>query len=220
MTSLRKNKHDHFRSKENFYFKIFPQKQSFSSIGIKMTKIKVKNSVSKMEQDIIFSRYEKFLAQSIYSGSANFDKNTRVETGKCWRAIKIIFIKLLIVCFGLRCIANIFWPNSPLIQQLTCNGFHYLGNSPMLNLGMLAGVISGSLLLGSCQQYFILKGKSFQLQYINKIKYRRLDYSLNNEFNNKFFKKFNWISIWVYTQFIQVYYLFDHFFHPNFYRLF
>ena len=125
--------------------------------------------------------------------------------GKRSKVFMIIFVKLLTICFGLRCIANVFWPNSPLVQQLTCNGFHYLGNSPMLNLGMLAGIISGSLLVGTCQQYFILNWKSFRLQYINKIKYQRLDYRLNNAFNNKFFKKFNWISIWTYTQFIPVF---------------
>ena len=169
-----------------------------------MGRFKVENSISKTVQDKIFSRYEKFLAQSIYSTSANFDQVTKGDTGKRSRVIKIILVKILTICFGLRCIPNVFWPNSPLIQQITCNAFHYLGNSSMINLGLLGGMISGTLILGPCQQYFIFSGNSFQLQYLNKIKYRKFDYRLNDTFNSKFFREFNWISIWAYTQFLPV----------------
>ena len=151
-----------------------------------------------VEENEIIKEYEKFLVNTVYSSSVNFDL-THLNSRS--RVIKITALKLLALVFSLRCIVNILWPTD-YMRDLTCNGYHYLGDSVLANMGFLGGSLPGSLMLAATQQYFIFSGQSYQFEYMNKIKYRRLDYRLNNRFNNKFFRIFKWISFGVNTQFI------------------
>ena len=140
----------------------------------------------------VFNKYESFLATVKYSPSSSITgRATDLSDRKnLTKLIKIIFIKFIVIIFGFRCLLIIVWPQSKLIRQLIADGVPYIGDPFLTYLGHLGGVIQGNLMLGLLQQYFILKGKSFQLQYINKIKYRGLDYRLHYTFNTKFFKKF------------------------------
>ena len=101
-------------------------------------------TITKIEEDKIFTRYEGFLSGTIYSFVKNFDQASERRS----RTIKIIILKLFSVLFAFRCIANIFWPND-VIRNLTCNGYHYIGNSLLFNLGSLAGCLSGTLLIAT-----------------------------------------------------------------------
>ena len=144
----------------------------------------------------IFQRYEKFMDDTIYSMSTNFDQigKTRLdESGKIKRMAKIVFLKLFSMIFVIRSFLNVFWPTM-LIRQLTCDGFYYLGNPILINLGTLVTTLVGDIICAGIQQYLIFSGQSYELVYINKIKYRRLEYKLNTNFDNKFYRKFNWIS--------------------------
>ena len=160
-------------------------------------------SVTNIEEQRIFSRYEKFLASIYYSITTSFDEVDEVNFDtrkKSKRLIKILLIKFCSFILGIRYLAYVLWP-TPYIRDLTCNGFHYMGNARMISLAFLCGVLSANFMLALSNQYFILKGKSYQFQYMNRIKHRRLDYRLNRRFNNKFYRKFNWISKAVSSQF-------------------
>ena len=183
---------------------------------IKLRKVKKKdehsqrNSITATQQEQIFQRYEKFLARILYSTSTNFDQihpdHQLNVSNNVFRMIKISTLKFLSLLFLIRCWINILFPNE-FTQNLTCNGYHYLGNSVMINLGYSAGVWSGTLMLGLAQQYLIFTGESYQFSYMNKIKYRGLVYRLNKRFNNKFYRIFNWISRGVYPQFVQTFFI-------------
>ena len=152
--------------------------------------------ITNFENNRIFTKYEKFLANTLYSPSTNFEHTSKFEVKspqKRSRLIKITMIKICSLAFAIRSFVSILWPTE-YIRGLTCNGFDYLGSSILFDMPFLAGTLSGSLLLGPTQQYFILSGQSYQFEYMNKIKYRRLDYRLNRRLNNKFYRKFNWIS--------------------------
>ena len=155
-----------------------------------------RRSITENEQEQIFKRYEKFLASTYYSIAKDFNNIEPAQLNNLKtisRLVKILIIKFLSLLFAIRCIVNIFWPTE-YIRNLTCNGFHYFGNSVLICMGLGAGATAGSLMLAASEQYFIFRGQSYQFEYMNKIKYRRLDYRLNNRFNNKFYRKFNWIS--------------------------
>ena len=161
------------------------------------------NLVTSCEEKLIFGRYERFLGKTYYSTITNFDKMTEFETrkSKLSRLSKIWFIKISCMLMTLRCFVNIFFPTE-FIKNITCNAYHYLGNSALINLGLFTAGLATPLILGTTHQYFISSGQSYQFEYMHKIKYKRLDYRLNNEFNNKFYRKFNWISRGVSTLFL------------------
>lgn len=148
------------------------------------------------EEQRIFKRYEKFLATTLHSFVNNFDQIDKIvfkDSKTLIKFSKIIFLKFICLLFSIRCIVNIFWSNE-YTRQLTCDGYHYLGNPVMINLGLLTGAVSANVIIASFNQFFTYMGLSYQFSYMNKIKYRRLDYRLNRSFNNKFYRRFNWIS--------------------------
>ena len=152
--------------------------------------------VTDRDERRIFARYEKFFVQHLYSTATSFDECDKVNFNdpmKLKRFSKMFVLEILTLLFALRCIVNILYPTE-YIRDLTCNGYHYFGNQLTINLGLLAGCITGSLMLGLWQKYSIFSGQSYSMKYMNKIKYKRFDYSLNERFNNKFYRKFNWIS--------------------------
>ena len=150
-----------------------------------------KYSVTSAEEGRIFSRYEKFLTSINYTITSDFDQIGKINFD-IWRnkkkLYKVLVIKLFALLFGIRCLVNILCP-TPYIRNLTCNGYHYLGNSKMINLVFLCGYLAGNIMLALSNQYLILSGQSTSFSYLNRIKHRRLDYRLNRRFNNKFYRK-------------------------------
>ena len=161
-------------------------------------------SITSIEERRIFTRLEMFLHSIYYSTTTDFDTVRKLDW-QDWRQVKR-FLKILVIKFStlliaIRCLVSIIWPTA-YVRDLTCNGYHYLGNPFLVNLAFLCGAFSGTLTLALVNQYLILRGESYQMLFIQKIKYKRLEYGLDRRFNTKFYRKFNLISRAVRSQFV------------------
>ena len=156
----------------------------------------IRFSYTSPEEQLIFARYESFFKRTLYSMSTTFDDFIKIDLKNkknSTRFTRITILKIMSFVFVLRSAINVLYPTE-FVKFITCNGFHYLGDHLLINMAVLAGSLTGSLVLGFTQQYSIFSGQSYQFEYMNKIKYRRLDYRLNRRLNKKFYRKFDWIS--------------------------
>ena len=168
-------------------------------------------TITSIEERRIFTRLEKFLRSIYYSTTTDFDSVRKIDwkdRSQVKRLMKILVFKLCTLLISIRSLVSIIWP-TPYIRDLTCNGYHYLGNPFLANMAFLGGTFSGTLTLGLANQYLIIRGESYQMRFIQKIKYKRLEYGLNRRFNTKFYRKFNLISRGVRSQFVPLWLMFS-----------
>ena len=154
------------------------------------------------EEKRIISKYEHFLSKSLFFYTTNFDEIGKQNNG---RLCRLAFLKVCSLICTMRSIASLLWP-TPYVRDLTCNGFHYLGNPILLNLGIILGTILGSFGHGALHQYFNVFGQSRMFWYMNKIKNRQMKYKLNGRFNRKFFRRLNIIAMLLDKMFVPSYF--------------
>ena len=153
-----------------------------------------------VEERKVFDRFEKFLGNSIYSIAQNSCEFSQIRFTKKRLAI-IIFLKILCIFLGIRCVLNILWP-TPYIRDLTCNSYHYLGNQVLINMVFLGGAVSADLTLGITHVFLNLTGSSHQYNYLSKIRNYSLYYGLSGRFRAKYFRYFDYLLKVCSTQFV------------------
>ena len=175
-----------------------------------LQKFKYKHPGSYIEEVNVFRKFEilfsKYYWFSIYTDFDGFELG-QLKKRKA-RLFGIIVLKLCSIILAMRCIVNVIWPN-PYVRDLTCNAFHYLGNTTLINLAFASGSISGNLIIGLNVLYFNLRGQSSHYLLLNKLKYRRVKYKLNTKFRRKFFAKLDLISIVLSKQFIPIWFVYS-----------
>ena len=143
------------------------------------------------EEKRIMSKYEHFLSKSLFFYTTNFDEIGKQDNRRLCMMASLKVCSLIIM---MRSIASFLWP-TPYVRDLTCNGFHYLGNPLILNIGVIAVTLLGSFGHGGLHQYFNVYGQSRMFWYMNKIKNRHMKYKLNGRFNRKFYRRLNLIAM-------------------------
>ena len=153
----------------------------------------------------IMSKYEHFLSKSLFFYTTNFDEIGKQNNR---RLCMLAFIKVCALIVMMRSIASLLWP-TPFVRDLTCNGFHYLGNPFIVNVGVIAITLLGSFGHGGLHQYFNVYGQSRMFFYMKKIKNRQMKYKLNGRFNRKFFRRLNIIAMLLNKVFVLFYIIFS-----------
>ena len=144
-----------------------------------------------MKRKKIISKYEHFLSKSLFFYTTNLDEIGKQDNRRLCMLASLKVCSLIIM---MRSIASLLWP-TPYIRHLTCNGFHYLGNPYLINMGVISSTIFDSLSHGGLHQYFNIFGESRMFWYMNKIKNWKMKYKLNDQFNRKFYRRLNIIAM-------------------------
>ena len=159
--------------------------------------IKLDNLTPNEEKKII-SKYEKFLSNSLFFYTTNFDeigkKNNR-------RLLILVILKVCPFLHMARSVVHLLWP-TPFVTDLTCNAYHYLGNPVVLDNGESVAMLSCNLSHGALHQYYNIYGRSRMFWLMNKIKNRGMEYKLNHRFNLKFYRRLNIIGVSLNIMFI------------------
>ena len=149
------------------------------------------NCLTHYEEKRIIAKYETYLTRSLFYLTTNFDEIGKRDEK---RLFYLYLIKVCSIVSTIRFLVNIMWP-TPYVRDLTCTGFHYLGDPKLINISFVICGLAGNLGHGAMHQIFNIFGRSRMFYFMNKIKNRRMKYRLNDRFNRKFYRRLNIISI-------------------------
>lgn len=177
------------------------------SLNLKKTIKRIINAnlLTDYEFNNIFENYQNILQKYftfIVRSNSNYSADNFYH-GKKKRILILLLLKMCTLLFTLRCIVNILWP-TPLIRDITCNAFHYLGNSVLVNIALAAGAFSGNLCAGMTVIFFNSNGLSPLLTQINAMKLQNIGYKLNRKYRQKLCRRIDLISSLLSTQLIPI----------------
>ena len=156
----------------------------------KLNAIKL-NQLTPTEEKKVMAKYETFLSRSLFFYTTNMNEIGKTNTR---RLLFLLSMKVCAIFIMTKSIVYIVRPTS-YIRDLTCNGYHYIGDPFLINLLVIFGSLLGHFGHGPLHLYNNLLGQSRMFWFMHKIKNRRMKYKLNNHFNRKFYRRLNVIAM-------------------------